>query len=300
MTIEELKKVLNVVYDKETAHPDWQEKWSKENTTCGQCAPTALLVQYYFGGEIFKHNIESHYFNVVDDEVIDLTKEQFDYELDYTNSTPKQPDLTKANTKQRFELLKFRVEQDLKDNFDEIVTEIKNCNKCGDLPKLSCNSIKTGNSRILVLGESPAKDGWIVSGKAFYNKQGKLQATGKILNKLLNLCELTIDDINFTEACKCMIEDRKALRKCCENCKPILFKQLDKFDCDIILPMGQYPTETILGTKINKLSDVVGKKFEINFGKTTKTVIPIYHTSQANPLCFKGNEKIFKELKCNI
>lgn len=34
-----------------------------------------------------------------------------------------------------------------------------------------------GKSKVLVLGESPAKDGWIVSGKSFYNKDGKLQAS---------------------------------------------------------------------------------------------------------------------------
>lgn len=181
-------------------------------------------------------------------------------------------------------------------NLEDIEKEILKCTKCGNLPKLTCNPIKVGKSRILILGESPAKDGWIISGKAFYNKDGKLQATGKILNKLLNLCGLTIDDINFTEVCKCVIEDRKKLRNCSENCKPILFKQLDRFDCDIILPMGQYPTETILNMKINKLSDYVGKKFDISFGDTTKIVIPIYHTSPANPLCYKGNEKIFIEL----
>lgn len=179
----------------------------------------------------------------------------------------------------------------------DIETLIASCAKCGNLPKLCCNTIKKGKSKILVLGESPAKDGWIVSRRAFYNKDGKLQASGKVLQKLLNLCGLTIDDINFTEVCKCVIEDRKKLRECSKNCKPILFKQLENLDYDIILPMGQFPTETILGIKINKLSDVVGKKFEINFGNSTKTVIPIYHTSPANPLCFKGNEKIFKELK---
>ena len=148
----------------------------------------------------------------------------------------------------------------------------------------------------MILGESPAKDGWIVSGKAFYNKEGKLQATGKVLDKLLHLCGLTIDDINFTEVCKCIISDRSKLRLCSNNCKPILFSQIDNFDCDIIMPMGQYPTEIILGRKIYKLRDVVGKKFEVNFGKKVKTVIPIYHTSPANPLCFKGNEVIFNEL----
>lgn len=46
---------------------------------------------------------------------------------------------------------------------------IENCSKCGALPKLSCNSFKTGTTNLLILGESPAKDGWIFSGKAFYN-----------------------------------------------------------------------------------------------------------------------------------
>ena len=110
MTIEELKEILNKVYQKDTAHPKWRARWSKENNTCGQCVPTALVVQYYFGGEIYKHNNESHYFNVISGEVVDLTKEQFDYELDYTNSRPKQPDLHSPQTKERYELLKKRVE----------------------------------------------------------------------------------------------------------------------------------------------------------------------------------------------
>ena len=178
----------------------------------------------------------------------------------------------------------------------KIEEQIEKCELCGKLPKLSKNIIKFGKSRVLVLGESPAKDGWIQSGRAFYNKEGKFQASGKILEKLLNLCGLTIDDINFTECCKCIISDRKTLRTCMQNCKPILFKQLDEFDCDIILPMGQYPTETILGIKVDKLKDFVGKEYKISFGKTVKTIIPIYHTSPANPLCYKGNEEIFIRL----
>ena len=176
---------------------------------------------------------------------------------------------------------------------DIIEEMIKNCTKCGNLTKLSCDSVKIGKSRILVLGESPAKDGWIVSKRAFYNKEGKFQATGKVLERLLNLIDLTIDDINFTEVCKCIIEDRKTLRTCSNNCKEILFKQIGKFDFDIILPMGMYPSETILGFKIDKLKDVVGNKYEVEIEGKKKIVIPIYHTSPASPLCYKGNESIF-------
>ncbi len=110
-SIEELESILDKVYRKETAHPDWQEKWNKNNPTYGQCVPTALLVQYYFGGDIYKHNKENHYFNVIDGQVMDLTKEQFVCKLDYSNSHQKQPDLTKSQTQERFDLLKNLVEE---------------------------------------------------------------------------------------------------------------------------------------------------------------------------------------------
>ena len=113
MTLEELKSNLDKVYCKETAHPDWQEKWTKNNPTYGQCVPTALLVQYYFGGEIYKHNVENHYFNIIKGQVVDLTRDQFDHALDYSNSELQQPDLTKAKTKERFEMLKNKVKQNL-------------------------------------------------------------------------------------------------------------------------------------------------------------------------------------------
>ena len=182
----------------------------------------------------------------------------------------------------------------MKGKIDDVDKEIKECKKCGDLTKLSCNSIKLGNSRILVLGESSALDGWIKSGQAFYNTDGKLQASGKVLERLLNLCNLSIENINFTEVCKCVILDRKTLKACSQNCKPILFRQLEEFNFDIILPMGKFPTETILGMDIKKLSDVVGKLHKIIVNGHEKIVIPIYHSSPANPLCYKGNENIFK------
>lgn len=116
MTIEELKIILDKVYDKDTAHPMWRVKWSKSNPTYGQCVPTALLVQYYFGGEIYKHNLEQHYFNLINGEVVDLTKEQFNYMLDYSNSKSKQPNLEISQTLERYELLKKRVEIYIKEN----------------------------------------------------------------------------------------------------------------------------------------------------------------------------------------
>lgn len=178
--------------------------------------------------------------------------------------------------------------------------EILDCKLCGELEKLKCNSLQIGKSRILVLGESPSKDGWIVSGRAFFNSDGKLQASGKILNKLLNICGINIEDVNFTECCKCIISDRKRLRECIKNCRSILFTQLENLDFDIILPMGQYPSEVILDRRVKRLKDIIGKEFRIKIGNSTKLVIPIYHTSPISPLSFKGNEPIFKDLKSKL
>ena len=45
MDIEKLKKLLRTNYKRETSYPPYQDKWSKENPTCGQCAITSLIVQ---------------------------------------------------------------------------------------------------------------------------------------------------------------------------------------------------------------------------------------------------------------
>ena len=47
MTLEELKNILMIVYDKTTVHYKWKVKWSKDNPTFGQCVPTALLVEIF-------------------------------------------------------------------------------------------------------------------------------------------------------------------------------------------------------------------------------------------------------------
>ena len=67
-----------------------------------------------------------------------------------------------------------------------IQDKIIKCSLCGELPKLIENSIQCGNTKFIIIGESPAKDGWIESKRAFYNTSGKLQSTGRILERLLN------------------------------------------------------------------------------------------------------------------
>lgn len=180
---------------------------------------------------------------------------------------------------------------------ESIKEKIVNCSLCGFLPKLTETFMQNGKTRFIVVGESPAKDGWIESKRAFYNVSGKLQGTGGVLEKLLNNIGLSVSDIFFTECCKCIIEDRSKLEKCSNNCKPILLKQLESVPCDIILTMGVHATQAILGVKIKKFSDFVGKEFQINIGEKTFKLIPIYHPSPLNPKGYLGNVEIFEKLK---
>ena len=174
--------------------------------------------------------------------------------------------------------------------------KIKNCNKCGVLPKQVEDSVQIGTTRFIIVGESPTKDGWIKSHRAFFNIEGKLQGSGRVLEKLLNLINLSISDIYFTECCKCIIEDRKTLERCSENCMPILVEQLSELPCDIILTMGLHPTQAILKTKIAKFADYVGKEFDITLGSRKYKLIPIYHPSPLNPKGFKDNVPIFERI----
>lgn len=180
---------------------------------------------------------------------------------------------------------------------DNIQQDIMRCSLCGNLPKLEDVNMQRGKTKFIIIGESPAKDGWIQSKKAFYNDSGKLQASGRVLEKLLNDIGLTVEDIYFTECCKCIIEDRAKLEKCSNNCKPILYKQLEAIPCNVIITMGLHPTQALLNKKIKKFADYVGKEFDLEVNCRKYKLIPIYHPSPLNPKGYKGNVEIFKHIQ---
>ena len=180
---------------------------------------------------------------------------------------------------------------------DKIQQKINDCRLCNTTDKLTENSVQLGTTPFIIIGESPAKDGWITSKRAFYNTAGKLQGSGRIMEKLLNNINLSISDIYFTECCKCIIDNRKDLEKCSKNCLPFLIEQLNNLPCPIIVTMGLHPTQAILQTKIKKFADYVGKEFKLTLGRKNYTLIPIYHPSPLNPKGYKDNVPIFEKLK---
>lgn len=90
--------------------------WTPSGPSSGQCAVSALVLQDYCGGEIRRCVVAGtpHYFNRIDGQVVDSTAAQFGMvAIDYDTSTvrSRQRILRHADTRQRYELLKERVER---------------------------------------------------------------------------------------------------------------------------------------------------------------------------------------------
>ena len=293
MEIEKIEKILLNIYSKETCYPKCRDNWNDNNKTLGHCAIVSLIINDYFGGKIYKIKVDGigHYFNVIDDKVVDLTASQFSKKIDYSGKVKKERNeiINDSDTLFRYNLLKTKLELSLIDK------EVHKCNLCGNMIEKFPNSktVSAGKKNdIVILGEAPANNGWRKSGIAWYDTNHKLLPSGVVLQKLLNLIDLTIEDTFFLEAIKCYPLDRKYLNKCGNNCKKFLFMQLEEIKPKVILSLGDSATKTILDFKYKKFADVVGKVFDVNGFK----VIPIYHPSPISPLSYKGNEEIFKNL----
>lgn len=116
-----MRKRIEKAWCKETAHPSYQKDWTPDNPSCGQCCVTALLIQEKVGGEIYSCRVRSynntHYINIINDRIIDLTAKQFGgiAGITYLNDSFKIKDrkalLKNKSVKERYELLKKRYEE---------------------------------------------------------------------------------------------------------------------------------------------------------------------------------------------
>lgn len=110
ITINDLYKTLRKSWSKETAYRADKERWSEGNPACGQCAITALIVQDLFKGDIIAGKCGGilHYWNVVNGRKIDLTKEQFNEEINFNSEEVinREDLLCSGDVKKRYEMLK--------------------------------------------------------------------------------------------------------------------------------------------------------------------------------------------------
>ena len=107
MNVEKLKQLLYKSWSYETCSLGFKKYWSSENPSYGQCAITALIVNDFYGGKIMRcmTSIGSHYYNFINNEIIDLTKDQFLNENpDYINGEERSREYLLGNedTKNRY------------------------------------------------------------------------------------------------------------------------------------------------------------------------------------------------------
>lgn len=295
MTIENIKEVLLDCYSKDLCYPKVQANWTTTNKSYGMCAITSLIINDYFGGDICKIYVDdiSHYYNLIDNEIIDLTKSQFNHEVDYSNYEIVERNTILTNdTTARYNLLKEKLQKKLLKQIDD---QVFTCTKCLKLVEKFSNDTTVffgKDTDIILIGEAPANNGWRKSHKLWTDINGKILPSGIILQKLFDIIDRDIFETTFLESVKCFPVERKNLKTCSANCKSIMLAQLEILNPKLIITLGEFPTRNLLNFKFTKFADVVGNIYNVNNYK----ILPIYHPSPISPKSYKGNVPIFEKL----
>ena len=118
MIINEVCEIVSMSFSKDTCYPTCQDSWSSSNPSTGQCAITVLVVNDFLGGKIMRTMCGgiSHYYNLINDEVVDLTVGQFEGEIpNYKIGEERTREylLSSSDTKNRYQLLLERVKENL-------------------------------------------------------------------------------------------------------------------------------------------------------------------------------------------
>ncbi len=93
-------------------------KWTSENPYKGQCGVTAMVIQELIGGEILKTKAEGqwHFYNKINEERIDFTRKQFDFEVNYQDIPSSRDEAFADTNKAQYMELKTRLLEEFKLN----------------------------------------------------------------------------------------------------------------------------------------------------------------------------------------
>ena len=296
MNIENVKEILLECYSKDLCYHKVQNEWNDNNKCFGMCAITSLIINDYFGGNICKIYVDgiSHYFNLIEDKIIDLTSSQFNCDIDYKNyQIVDREKILTDDTKRRYNVLKERLVKKLLKQVDEEVFNCKSCDKLVDKFPNDKTVFFGKDNDIVLVGEAPANNGWRKSHKLWKDVNGKILPSGVVLQKLFDIIDRDIFETSFLESVKCYPLERKNLKTCSKNCKNIMLEQLKILNPKLIITLGEFPTRNLLDFEFKKFADVVGNIYEVKGYK----ILPIYHPSPISPKSYTGNIPIFEKLR---
>ena len=129
-----LIELFSKSWSAETCSPGLRDEWTEENPSLGQCAITALILNDCFGGQIMRcmASSGSHYYNMIDGELVDLTVEQFQGEIpDYEHGEERTREYLLGNedTKKRYRELLGKVRSAIIDKNIDIMWTNQELNK---------------------------------------------------------------------------------------------------------------------------------------------------------------------------
>jgi len=172
------------------------------------------------------------------------------------------------------------------------VKKLMRCRKCPKMhpPVVSGRAVV---SRIVLVGQAPG-DKEPKLGRPFAWTAGK--RLFKWLFDVTGWPEMTCrEEIYFAAVCRCFPGkkaaggDRVPSPEEVANCAEWLNKELEILKPALLIPVGKLAIEQFV--TVERLDDVVGKKFQVKRAGQAFDVIPLPHPSGASPWCYTATGK---------
>lgn len=150
----------------------------------------------------------------------------------------------------------------------------KNCHAC-PLGNLGRKNVVFGegnpDTRLLFIGEAPGKD---------EDEQGRpfVGRSGQLLNKVLEACGISREDIFITNIVKCRPPNNRLPHPSESSiCKSILlYNQIKIIRPKIICTLGSHALQSLIGDEIDEILKITKVRGKI-FKKDGILIIPTYH-----------------------
>ena len=165
---------------------------------------------------------------------------------------------------------------------EEIRKEVLKCRKCGLYRTRTNPVVGEGNpkAKIMFVGEAPGFNEDRI-GRPFCG------AAGRVLDELLESIGIKREDVYISNLLKCRPpENRDPQKEEISACSPYLERQIEIIKPKIICPLGRYSMRFLmekygLKDKIEPISRIHGRVFEISSLFQEIKIIPLYHPAVA-------------------
>jgi len=151
----------------------------------------------------------------------------------------------------------------------DIRTELGDCTRC-KLHELGRKQIVFGagdeHAQLMFVGEAPGRDEDI-KGVPFVGRAGQL------LTKIIESIDLSRESVYIANVIKCRPpQNRNPENDEVETCQPFLFSQIDAIKPKVIVALGAFAAQTLLGST-ETISQLRGKVYEYRGA----SLIPTFH-----------------------